>query len=283
MSDNGYDPIQSGNKKSFFKDTILGSDEEYEEYVRTQKTSSVVNNINPTVNNVNEININNVTYSKNGVNSGVNYQDNYNRGAKENGDLIFNKNDILTNIIITIVLLVIVSVAGAAVMKNEIGDNGEVEEIVYSEESLSEEEKNKILNNGGEVKNYTYNEVIEWDDNEFDVHVSIPTYYAFSKDINVVSSATYSPDNRFPVKNSVYDVEIEYDALNSIALQNYEEFLLVNKNYKSVLNTANKTVFVKSIGSNIYEFVIREYGIFTYGFCFGDYKRALGVNLTTNE
>ena len=283
MSDNGYDPIQSGNKKSFFKDTILGSDEEYEEYLRMQKTSNTVNNVNPTVNSGNEINFNNVTYTKNNVTPGVNYQDNYNRGAKENTDLVFNKNDILTNIIITIVLLVIVSVAGGAVMKNEIGDNGEVEEIVYSEESLSEEEKNKILNNGGEVKNYTYNEVIEWDDNEFDIHVSIPTYYAFSNDINVVSSATYSPDNRFPVKNSVYDVEIEYDTLNSIALQNYEEFLVVNKKYKNVLSTGNKNVFVRSVGSNIYEFVIREHAIFTYGFCFGDYKLALGVNLTTNE
>lgn len=287
MSDNSYDPIQSGNKKSFLKDTILGSDEEYEEYLREQKTSNTEKSMNTTANSVNEININNVTYSKNyNVNNeikGVNSQDNYNRGAKENGELLFNKKDLLSNLIITIMLVVIVSFAGGTFMSKSIDNNVEEYDASYSNESLSEEEKNEILKNGGVVENYTYNESIDWQDDKYNVKVSVPTYYSFSNDTNVVSSAAYSPDNRFPVKNCVFDVEIEYDTLNSIALSNYETYLLRDKGYKNVYDNGNKSVFVKAINSNTYEFVIREYAIFTYGFCFGDYRRVLGVNLTTNE
>ena len=64
MSDNNYDPIQPNSKKGFLKNAILGSDEEYEEYLRDTKTTNTVNKVNSTSNLTNDITVNNAVYTK---------------------------------------------------------------------------------------------------------------------------------------------------------------------------------------------------------------------------
>lgn len=288
MSDNNYDPIQPNSKKGFLKNAILGSDEEYEEYLRDTKTTDTVNKVNSTSNLTNDITVNNVAYTKKNPPNEINMNDgnvrniNYDE-SNNNSAVVLKTNDVFINFILALTCMFIVIFAARLFTPDYSEYSDYSDEEGYSDDYISSEERQEIIDNGGVISNYAYNETIEWTNDDYsNIIISIPTYYGFSKDPNAVSSAAYTPDNRFPGKGRVFDVEIKYTTLNDIALYNYETHL-IQEGFKRVLNDPNKNVFIKSVGDSTYEFVIREYAIFTYGFCIGEYKSALGLNLTIQE
>ena len=288
MSDNNYDPIQPNSKKGFLKNAILGSDEEYEEYLRDTKTTDTVNKVNSTSNLTNDITVNNVAYTKKNPPNEINMNDgnvrniNYDE-SNNNSAVVLKTNDVFINFILALTCMFIVIFAARLFTPDYSEYSDYSDEEGYSDDYISSEERQEIIDNGGVISNYAYNETIEWTNDDYsNIIISIPTYYGFSKDPNAVSSAAYTPDNRFPGKGRVFDVEIKYTTLNDIALYNYETHL-IQEGFKRVLNDPNKNVFIKSVGDSTYEFVIREYAIFTYGFCIGEYKSVLGLNLTIQE
>lgn len=289
MSDNNYDPIQPNSKKGFLKNAILGSDEEYEEYLRDTKTTDTVNKVNSTSNLTNDITVNNVAYTKKNPPNEINMNDgnvrniNYDE-SNNNSAVVLKTNDVFINFILALTCMFIVIFAARLFTPDYSEYSDYSDEEGYSDDYISSEERQEIIDNGGVISNYAYNETIEWTNDDYsNIIISIPTYYGFSKDPNAVSSAAYTPDNRFPGKGRVFDVEIKYTTLNDIALYNYETHLIQEEGFKRVLNDPNKNVFIKSVGDSTYEFVIREYAIFTYGFCIGEYKSVLGLNLTIQE
>ena len=289
MSDNNYDPIQPNSKKGFLKNAILGSDEEYEEYLRDTKTTNTVNKVNSTSNLTNDITVNNAVYTKknppNEINMNVGNVRNINYDESNNNSAVVLKtNDVFINFILALTCMFIVIFAARLFTPDYSEYSDYSDEEGYSDDYISSEESQEIIDNGGVISNYAYNETIEWTNDDYsNIIINIPTYYSFSKDPNAVSSAAYTPDNRFPGKGRVFDVEIKYTTLNDIALYNYETHLIQEEGFKRVLNDPNKNVFIKFLGNSTYEFVIREYAIFTYGFCIGEYKSALGLNLTIQE